>query len=151
MFGARKESTVAEPHGAWHETLASEGPAPGSSDRAFGYIFAGLFALFGVLGLWNGRTSAYGWLLAALAVFLLARFAAPLLGPFNRIWRRFGMILSRVMNPVVLAIMFFCVILPVGALLRLFGKDPLRLRVDKSAASYWIERDVPVTSMTKQY
>ena len=146
-----KEPVVAGPDGAWHEVLASEGPEPGSSDRAFGYIFAVIFALLGIAGFWQGRASASWWLLAALAVFLLARFAAPLLGPFNRLWRRFGLALSRVMNPVVLAILFFGVLMPTSAILRLTGKDPLRLRIDKNAASYWIRRDAPVSSMTKQY
>ena len=84
-------------------------------------------------------------------IFLLARFAAPLLGPFNRVWRRFGLALSRVVNPIVLAILFFGVLLPTSMILRLAGKDPLRLRIDKSAISYWIGRDTPGTSMTKQY
>jgi len=58
---------------------------------------------------------------------------------------------SRVMNPVVLAILFFGVLMPIGVILRLAEKDPLRLRIDKSVTSYWIERSVPGTSMTKQY
>ena len=139
------------PDGAWHETLASDAPAPGSTDRSFGYIFAGLFAFLGILGLWHSQMSAYWWLFAALVVFLLARFAAPLLSPFNRIWQRFGLALSRVVNPVLLAIMFFGVLLPTSMILRLAGKDPLRLRIDKSETSYWIGRNAPVTSMTKQY
>lgn len=142
---------MAGPDGAWHETLAGEGPAPGSSDRAFGYVFAGVFAFLGVAGLWHGQVSAYWWLLAGLAAFLLARFAAPLLNPFNRIWQRFGLVLSRVMNPVLLAIMFFGVVLPTSIILRMTGKDPLRRRIDKNATSYWIARDAPVFSMTKQY
>ena len=142
---------MAGPDGAWHEILASEGPEPGSSDRVFGYIFAGIFALLGITGLWQGRSSASWWWPAALAVSLLARFAAPPLGPFNRLWRRFGLVLSRVMNPLVLAILFFGVLMPTSVILRLTGKDPLRLRIDKNAGSYWIRRDTPVTSMTKQY
>ena len=142
---------MAGPDGAWHETLASERPAAGSSDRAFGYIFAGLFVFFGILWLWHSRASAYWWLLAALAVFLLAQFATPLLSSFNRVWRRFGLALSRVMNPVVLAILFFGVLMPISVILRLTGKDPLRLRIDKSVTSYWIKRSAPGTSMTKQY
>ena len=142
---------MAGPDGAWHETLASEGPAPGSSYRAFGYVFAGLFAFLGMAGLWHSQASAYWWVLAALAVFLLARFAALLLSPFNRVWRRFGLALSRVVNPVLLVIMFFGVVLPISIILRLAGKDPLRLRIDKSATSYWIGRDAPATSMTNQY
>jgi uncharacterized membrane protein len=142
---------VAGSDGAWHETLASEVPVQGSSNRAFGYVFTGLFAFLGITGLWHGQASAYWWLLAALAVFLLARFAAPLLSPLNRIWLRFGLALSRVMNPVLLAVMFFGVVLPTSILLRLARKDPLRLRIDKSATSYWIGRDTPITSMTKQY
>ena len=142
---------MAESGGAWHETLASEAPVVGSSDRAFGYLFAGLFAFFGIAGLWHSQASAYWWLLAALVVFLFARFAAPLLSPFNRIWRQFGLALSRVVNPVVLAILFFAVLVPTSVILRMAGKDPLRLRIDKSATSYWIGRGASVTSMTKQY
>jgi uncharacterized membrane protein len=142
---------VTGPDGAWHETLSSEVPVQGSSNRSFGYVFAGIFAFLGIVGLWHSQASAYWWLLAALAVFLLARFAAPLLSPFNRIWQRFGLALSWVMNPVLLAIMFFGVVLPTSIILRLAGKDPLRLRIDKSATSYWIGRDAPATSMTNQY
>jgi hypothetical protein len=76
---------MAGPNDAWHETLTDDGPAPGSSDRFFGYIFAGLFAFLGITRLWHNQPSAYWWLLAALAVFLLARFMAPLLSPFNRV------------------------------------------------------------------
>jgi hypothetical protein len=55
------------------------------------------------------------------------------------------------MNPVILAILFFALLLPTSMFLRLTGKDPLRLRIDKNATSYWIGRSAPGTSMTKQY
>ena len=142
---------MAGPDGGWHETLVKEAPAAGSSDRAFGYVFAGIFAFLGIAGLWHGRSSAYWWLLAAFAVFLLTQFAAPLLSPLNRAWRQFGVVLSRVMNPVLMTILFFGVLLPTGLILRLAGKDLLRLRIDKSAKTYWIRREAPRTSMTKQY
>src|SRR5690349_17535105 len=112
MLQSRKPKVSEEPpvagrNDAWHETLTDERPVPGSSDRGFGYIFAGLFAFLGIARLWRNQPGAYWWLLAALVVFLLAQFAAPLLGPFNRVWRRFGLALSRVVNPVILAMLFF--------------------------------------------
>ena len=66
--------------------------------------------------------------------------AANVLGPFNAAWHKFGLLLGRVVNPIVLGAMFYLVITPSGLASRLFGKDFLRLRRDPNATSYWIER-----------
>ena len=84
------------------------------------------------------------WAVAASgAMLLVATFAPAALRPFNRLWTRFGLLLHRVVGPVALAILFFCVVTPTGLLMRLFGKDPLRLRRDPDAASYWVMRTPP--------
>jgi hypothetical protein len=113
------------------------------SERSFGLVFAGFFALVGLWPLFGGETPRL-WALGLGGVFLLLAFLAPkTLAPFNRLWFRFGLLLHKIVNPLVMALMFFVVIMPIGLLMRLVGKDPLRLRFDREAKSYWIPRDPP--------
>jgi hypothetical protein len=65
------------------------------------------------------------------------------LRPLNRLWLRFGLLLYRVVNPVVMALVFYSTMVPIGLAMRLCGKDPLRLRREPDAASYWLEREPP--------
>jgi hypothetical protein len=145
---------LANSDGSWHETLIGSDPPLDSSDRTFGLLFAGACGVIGSFALWEGRHSAFWWLSACVIFFLLALFAAPLLRPLNRAWRLLALVLSKIVNPIILAIMFFGVLTVLGTLMRLTGKDPLRLRFDKDAPSYWLPRDLPgqpPTPMTKQY
>jgi len=115
----------------------------GSSDRAFGLVFAAFFAIVALLPLWRGG-EVRAWSVAVSAAFALLALALPrVLAPLNRIWTAFGDLLHRIVSPVVLAILYYGVVTPTGFLMRLAGKDPLRLRFDKAARSYWIERKPP--------
>ena len=79
-----------------------------------------------------------------MTVFLVAAlFFPPLLQPLNRLWTKFGLLLHKVVSPVVLGIMFFLVITPIGLLMRSLGKNPLQLRFDDDARSYWVHRRPP--------
>ena len=81
------------------------------------------------------------WWLGATAAFLVITLMGPgLLTPLNRAWGAIGRLLHAIVSPVVLAILFYGVITPIGLLSRLFGHDPLRRRIDRAAPSYWIER-----------
>jgi hypothetical protein len=80
---------------------------------------------------------------AGAAMLLIAGLAPFLLHPLNRAWTMLGVLLAPIVNPVVMAALFYLVFTPVGLLLRLLGKDSLRLRADPQAASYWIERQPP--------
>lgn len=126
-----------------HESYVREESVQGSPNRSFGLLFAVVFALIGLLPLMFGGVARL-WAIIVAAVFLVAALAFPgVLAPLNRLWMRFGLLLHRIVSPVVLGIMFFGVITPIGLVMRLFGKDPLRLQLDKAAASYWIERTPP--------
>ncbi len=115
-------------------------PAPSSSDRSFGMVFTAFFAIVGLLPLLNGH-GMRSWALGLAALFLLLALAVPrTLAPANRLWTKFGLLLHRIVSPVALGVLFFCVVTPTGILMRLFGKDLLRLRFDPAARSYWIER-----------
>jgi hypothetical protein len=137
-----------------HESYERRDDVRGSSDRSFGIVFAVVFALIGLLPLAFGGT-ARPWALAIGGGFLLAALAVPrVLSPLNRLWLRFGLLLHRIVSPLVLGIMFFVVITPMGLLMRALGKDLLRLKLDKSLGSYWIERQPPgppPESLTDQF
>ena len=126
-----------------HESFDREERVQSSSNRAFGFVFAAVFLIIGVLPIFFGGTWRL-WSLGLSAGFLAAAILAPaLLAPLNRLWTHFGLLLHRVVSPIVLGIMFFLVVTPMGLLMRAFGKDPLRLRSEKSRSSYWIDRNPP--------
>lgn len=126
----------------------------GGSDRQFGLVFAAIGA---AVALWPLRAGgAVRWpALALAAVFLLAGLVRPsLLGPLNRVWMRVGLLLGRVVNPLVTAVLFFVVFVPAGYLFRLLGKDPLRLKWAPADGSYWIPRTTAGASretLSKQF
>ncbi len=115
----------------------------GSSDRAFGIVFAVVFLIIGVLPLAFGGPARI-WSLAVGTAFLAIALLRPaILAPLNRLWTRFGLLLHKIVSPVVLGIMFFAVITPMGLLRRTLVKDPLHLRFDRQARSYWVDRRPP--------
>jgi len=137
-----------------HEELSREQQIEGSSDRSFGLVFAGAFLLIAVWPLLHGATPRW-WAFGVAAVFGgIALLKPALLAPLNRLWMKLGILLGRVVSPIALGILFYGVITPIGAIVRLAGTDPLRLKRDPTADSYWIPRKPPgppPDSMTNQY
>lgn len=126
-----------------HEDYSRKDDVKAGSERAFGFVFAVVFALVAVWPLISGGAPRW-WALVVGGVFVLVSLAAPgLLAPLNRLWFRFGQLLHKVVNPVIMGLLFFLTVTPIALLMRLTGKDPLRLRFDPQAESYWIERDPP--------
>jgi hypothetical protein len=114
-----------------------------SSDRVFGLVFAGFFALIGLLPLLKLSTP-HTWPLLVSALFLSVGLLAPsLLAPLNLVWTKLGHLLHRIVHPVILALLFFAAVTPTGLIMRLVGADPLRLKLDRTAKTYWIEREPP--------
>lgn len=138
-----------------HEDLTREHHVAGSSDRSFGLVFAGVFLLIaGWPSLFHGEMPRW-WASGVAIVFALIALLKPglLAGP-NRLWTRFGVLLGKVVGPIALGVVFYGVVTPVGAVMRLTGKDPLRLKRDPGADSYWIPREPPgppPNSMTNQF
>ncbi|KAF0163667.1 MAG: hypothetical protein FD158_3120, partial [bacterium] len=137
-----------------HEDLEREQHVEGSSDRAFGLVFAGVFLLVAGWPLLGGEGVRW-WSVAVSGAFAAVALAKPeLLAGLNRQWMKLGILLGKVVSPVALGVLFYCVITPIGLALRLAGKDPLRLKRDPAASSYWIPRDPPGPppgSMTNQF
>src|SRR3989304_4242440 len=125
------------------DELRRDAAPAGGSNRSLGLVLAAFFAIMGLLPLLFGDALRL-WALAVGAVFLLAALAFPaVLAPLNRVWTKFGLLLHKVVSPIVLGIMFYLVVTPTGLLMRLFGKDSLRLKLDRQLGSYWIERTPP--------
>jgi hypothetical protein len=137
------ESDQAIGGGRLHEDLARDDDIIGASDRAFGVTLAGVCGLVGAVRLALGHHNAAWWLGAAALALLLGLFWPAALAPLNRMWLRLGLVLYRVVSPVAMGLVFVTTVVPIGLVMRAVGKDPLRLRRDATAASYWILRDPP--------
>jgi hypothetical protein len=114
-----------------------------SSERSFGFVFAAVFLIIALYPLLHAQEIRI-WAIVASGIFLLLATLIPrILSPANRAWTKFGLLLHKIVSPLALGILFLLVVTPTGLLMRLFGKDPLRLRFDPAADSYWIKRDPP--------
>jgi predicted membrane metal-binding protein len=137
-----------------HEDLRRDEHIEGSSDRSFGFVFAVVFAIIAVWPLWTGAPLRW-WALAVAAGFVVVAAVVPkVLAVPNRLWMKLGLLLGAIVSPIALGILFYLVFMPMGLLMRLFGKDPLRLKRDEAAGTYWIPREPPgppPTSMTNQF
>jgi hypothetical protein len=124
-----------------HEDLSRRVHGSGPSDRNFGFVFTVAFLFFGLWPLRHGKPIRY-WCLALSGAFLVITLVRPsLLHLLNRAWTKLGLLLGKVVNPIVTGLLFFIVFTPVAAILRWMGKDLLRLSIDRDAKTYWIPRD----------
>ena len=129
---------------ATHEDVSRAHAVTVGSDRSFGIVFTVFCAIVAGVQLWYGSTTAaWGWLAAATLFAAFALVYSRALRPLNILWFKFGMLLHRIVSPLVLGIMFYGVFTPIGFWLRLIGKRPLNLAYDEKADSYWIERRPP--------
>jgi hypothetical protein len=126
-----------------HEGLSRDDEVKRSSERRFGLTFAVVFFLLTAAWVWRGNTFWPVGLTAALAFMGTAVFAPNWLKPLNRVWMRFGLMLHSIVSPVMLFVLFYIVVTPVGVVARLVGKDFLRLSFDRNATTYWIDRRPP--------
>ncbi|MEW6132426.1 MAG: SxtJ family membrane protein [Pseudomonadota bacterium] len=126
-----------------HEDLSRSQTVKTSSDRFFGLTF---FAVFLLIALWPllGDRPLRPLALGTSFAFLAAALARPaLLAPLNRLWLKFGALLHSITSPIILGFMFYLVIMPIGLVMRLTGKDLLRLEFEPESPTYWIRREPP--------
>jgi predicted membrane metal-binding protein len=124
-----------------HEDYTRVEKVEGPSNRSFGVVFTAFFALVGLWPMVRGEEPRI-WALVVSAVFLLFTLLLPrALAPLNRVWAAFGLLLHKIVSPVVLGLVFFGVVTPTGYLMRRAGKRPLHLDFDRQARSYWVLRE----------
>lgn len=121
------------------------------SEKSFGIVFSIVFLIVALYPLINSD-EFHTWALVVSVVFLLLTFTAPqVLNLPNKLWFMFGTLLGSIVAPIVMALVYFITVLPIGLIMRLLGKDLLKQKLDKNAKSYWIERDEPIGPMKNQF
>ena len=124
------------------------------SSRSFGFAFAALFALLGLFPLLRHREPGLWWLGAAVAVGVAALFYPRILDAPNRLWLVIGERLSLVTSTILVVVIYFVVVTPMGIFARLRGKDSLKTRFAPDRTTYWIARDradLTAESLTRQF
>ncbi|MEM6883879.1 MAG: SxtJ family membrane protein [Verrucomicrobiota bacterium] len=114
------------------------------SERSFGRVFIAFFVILSFLPLCFGKAMMLWPLVVAFALLLVTLFSPVILRPFNWVWLKFGLLLHCIVSPVILGAIFFLVVTPTAVLMRIFGKDPLRLK-RSSQPTYWINRTEAIT------
>ena len=126
-------------------TINTEQAPKQLSNRAFGLIFAAIFLVIALWPLINGA-SPRTWALIITALFALPALLYPsVLTPLNAAWVKFGLFMHKIVNPILMGLIFFLTVLPTGLMLKLFGKDPMRRKLDANATTYWQQRDDKVS------
>jgi predicted membrane metal-binding protein len=116
---------------------------PIPTDRSFGLTFACIFGIVGAWLFWRGNGAWQALAIIAALFLVCAIVRARVLHPLNVAWMAFGLLLNRIVSPVVMGIIYFGVLTPVAAWMRLRGRDALQRRFDPERTSYWIEREPP--------
>ena len=122
-----------------------------SSNRSFGLVF---FVVFLIVALWplkNEEDIRLWSLVLSIIFFILGVLNSKLLTPLNKLWFKFGILLGSIVSPIVMGIVYFFVVTPMGVFMRFLGKDLLKTSKVKSASTYWIKRDKQQSTMKKQF
>tara|TARA_B100000427_G_C15356439_1_gene527825 strand:- start:208 stop:591 length:384 start_codon:yes stop_codon:yes gene_type:complete len=120
------------------------------SNRSFGVVFFIVFLIIGLYPLINSNDIRIWSVLISLIFLFLGLINSKLLTPLNKIWFKFGILLGKIISPIIMGLVFFFVVTPTGILMRLFQKDLLNLKFNKKN-SYWIEKTGPKSKMKNQF
>tara|TARA_B100000029_G_C17475629_1_gene923650 strand:+ start:76 stop:459 length:384 start_codon:yes stop_codon:yes gene_type:complete len=120
------------------------------SNRNFGIVFFIVFLIISLYPLINSENIRLWSLIISLCFLVLGIMNSSFLTPFNKIWMRFGLILGKIISPIVMGFIYFFVVTPIGILLRLINKDILKLK-NNNDNTYWIKKDNTNSSMNNQF
>ena len=120
------------------------------SNRSFGIVFFVVFLIIATYPLINGDELRLWSLIISIVFLFLGLVNSKILNPLNKLWFKFGIFLGKIISPLVMGIIFFLVVTPVGLLMRLLNKDLLNLRFNNNG-SYWIEKTEPKSKMKNQF
>ena len=121
-----------------------------SSNRSFGIVFFVVFLLVSLYPLINGDSIRYWALLISSIFLILGLLNSNLLTSLNKIWFKFGNLLGKIISPIVLGVIFYFIVTPIGILMRILKKDLLNLKFNNNK-SYWIEKTGPKSKMKNQF
>ena len=121
-----------------------------SSNRSFGVVFFVVFLLIALYPLINNGEVRLWSLITSIVFLTLGLLNSKFLNPFNKLWFKFGIILGKIISPLIMGIIFFLVVTPIGLIMRLLRKDILSLKYNQNK-SYWIEKNGPKSKMKNQF
>ena len=120
------------------------------SNRSFGIVFFVVFLLIGLYPLINADGIRVWSIIISLVFLILGLTNSKILNPLNKLWFKFGILLGKIISPLVMGIIFFLVVTPIGILMKLLKKDLLNLRFNNKE-TYWIEKNEPKSKMKNQF
>ena len=121
-----------------------------SSNKSFGIVFSIFFLLISMYPLLNNDPIYYWSLFLSFVFLVLGLMNSKILSPLNLLWFKFGILLGKIVSPIVMGIIFFLVVTPISIILKIFGKDVLNLKFNNNK-TYWIVKDGPKSNMKKQF
>ena len=122
-----------------------------SSNRNFGLVFFFIFLVVSIWPLTHNESPRIWSAIISLAFLILVLTRSKLLTPLNRLWAKFGIILGSIIAPIVMGVVFFLVITPIGLFMKIIGKDLLSIKYDKKKETYWVKRGKPTSTMKQQF
>ena len=120
------------------------------SNKNFGIVFFIVFLLISLYPLINGENIKLWSLPISISFLILGLLNSKLLTPLNKLWFKFGILLGKIISPIIMGIIFFLVVTPISLLMRIFKKDLLNLKYNKNS-TYWIKKDEPQSKMKNQF
>ena len=121
-----------------------------SSNRSFGIVFFIVFLVIALYPLsYSGEIRVWSAIISIIFL-VLGLFNSKILTPLNKLWFKFGIFLGKIISPIIMGIIFFLVVSPIGLLMRLLGKDLINLKYNNNK-SYWIEKKGPKSKMKNQF
>ncbi len=121
-----------------------------SSNRSFGIVFFVVFFLVAVYPLIHNEEIRIWSLIISIIFLILGLINSRILDPLNKLWFKFGILLGKIVSPIIMGIIFFLVVTPIGFIMRILGKDLLNLKFNRNK-SYWIEKNGPKSKMKNQF
>ena len=121
-----------------------------SSNRSFGIVFFIVFLLIATYPLLNGNDVRVWSLLISFGFLILGLMNSKILSPINKLWFKFGLILGKIISPLIMGIIFFVVVTPIGVVMRVLKKDLLNLKYNQKE-TYWIKKTGPKSKMKNQF
>ena len=121
-----------------------------SSNRSFGIVFFVVFFIIAVYPIFKGGDLRTWSIVISLIFLVLGILNSKLLLPLNKIWFKFGLFLGKLVSPIVMGIIFFLVVTPIGLFMKLLGKDLLNLKLNKKN-TYWVEKEEQKSKMKNQF
>ena len=121
-----------------------------SSNRSFGIVFFIVFLLIALYPLLKDSDLRIWSLVISFIFLILGLINSKILTPLNRLWFKFGLLLGRFISPIIMGIIFFLVVTPIGIIMRLLKKDLLNLKYNKKE-TYWIDKSGPKSKMKNQF